>query len=272
MLTFIRTTFAPATLVTAASHASRAVLAPISSTPTQPNIMNTERTHPSTNPVRFLKSIVAGISLLAVCAVHADIIQPNTATASTSFNLTDYAPENTINGSGLQGAVGTLPNHDAYSSAGSGNHWTTSSAGDVLDNWIQWGFSSAQTLDTIYVWNHQSNGGLASNSGYDVGAFSLTFMDAGLNILGTYSNSLAFDSAAAQAFNFGTISDISFVRFDINGVQNASTPYSGLAEVAFRTASTLPPTHRVPDHGTTAMLLVTGTLGLAVLSRRRVLA
>jgi hypothetical protein len=220
-----------------------------------------------------MKFVISSFALLALCAsAQAAVIQPDTATASSSFNLTDYAPANTINGSGLQGALSTLPNHDAYSSAGSGNHWTTSAAGDVLDNWIQWGFSSAQTLDTIYLWNHQSNGGLASNSGYDVGNFSLTFLDSFLNTIGTYSGVLAFDSAAAQSFNFGSLSDISFVRFDINSVQNVSTPYTGLAEVAFRTVTSTPPTHGVPDGGTTASMLLAGMLGLAAVSHRRLLA
>lgn len=175
-----------------------------------------------------MKILVSSFALLVLFAVaKAAVVQPNTATASSSFSSPDYVPANTINGSGLQGAVGTLPNHDAYSNVGSGNHWTTSAAGDVLDNWIQWGFSSAQTLDTIYLWNHQSNGGLANNPGYDVGNFSLTFLDAGLTPIGNYSGTLAFDSAAAQSFNFGTLSGISFVQFDVNSVQNVSTPYTG---------------------------------------------
>jgi hypothetical protein len=215
-----------------------------------------------------MKFLVPSFALLALCAgAQAAVVQPNTATASSFFS-SDYVPENTINGSGLQGPVGTLPNHDAYSAAGSGNHWTTSAAGNVLDNWIQWGFGSAQTLDTIHLWNHQSNGGLANNSGYDVGNFSLTFLDAGLNTLGTYSGTLAFDSNAAQSFNFGALSGISFVRFDVNGVQNANTPYTGLAEVAF---GTVVASVGVPDGGSTAALLAASLLGFVAFSRRRLL-
>jgi hypothetical protein len=221
-----------------------------------------------------MKILVSGFALLAFCASTqaAAVIQADTATASSSFNLTDYAPENTINGSGLQGAVGTLPNHDAYNTVGAGNHWTTSSAGDVLDNWIQWGFSSAQTLNTIYLWNHQSNGGLANNAGYDVGNFSLTFMDAGLTTIGNYSGTLAFDSAAAQSFNFGSVVGISFVRFDINSVQNPNTPYTGLAEVAFGNVTSTPPTHGVPDGGATVSLLLAGLAALGAISPRRLFA
>jgi hypothetical protein len=68
------------------------------------------------------------------------------------------------------------------------------------------------------------------------------------------------------------VSNISFVRFDINSVQNASTPYTGLAEVAFGTVSTKPPTQSVPDGGATASLLAMGVLGLAAISQRRALA
>jgi hypothetical protein len=220
-----------------------------------------------------LKSIASGLKpglrhvcfFLALCAsALATIIQPDTATASSFFS-SDYRPENTINGSGLLGPVATLPNHAPYSNAGTGNHWTTDGSGP-LNEWIQWGFASDQTLDTIYLWNHQSTQPLSNNTGYDVTAFSLTFLDSSLATIGTFSGTLAVDSAAAQTFAFGALSGVRFVKLDVDGTQ-FSTNYTGLAEVAFNTA-----TLGVPDNATTAALLGLSALGLGLFSRRRSLA
>lgn len=207
------------------------------------------------------------LALLSLCTpAHAAIIQPNTAVASTFFS-SDYAATNTINGSGLTGPVGTLPTHAAYSNASGGNHWTTANS-NPLDAFITWGFSSPQTLDTIYLWNHQSNG-IAANPNYDVGNFALTFLDSSSAVIGTYSGTLAFDSNAAQAFNFGTLAGVSSVRFDVNSVQG-TTNFTGLAEVAFNTATINP--NNAPDAASTAGLLGLSVLALALCSRRLALA
>jgi hypothetical protein len=206
-------------------------------------------------------------ALLALYATaHATVIQPDTAVASSVFS-SSYAAINTINGSGLAGAVGTLPTHAAYSATTpvGGNHWTTAAGTNPLDAYITWGFTSAQTLDTIYLWNHQSNGGIANNSGYDVGNFALTFYNSSNAVIGTYSGTLAFDSNAAQAFNFGALAGISSVRFDVNSVQS-STNYTGLAEVAFNTTSVNP--NNTPDAASTAGLLGLSVLALGFFSRR----
>lgn len=205
--------------------------------------------------------------LLALCAsARATVIQPNTAVAS-SVASAPYVAINTINGSGLTGPVATLPTHAAYSSASGGNHWT-SDGSSPLDEFITWGFSSPQTLDTIYLWNHQSNGGLASNPGYDVGDFALTFFNSASLVIGSYSGTLAFDSNAAQTFVFGALAGISSVRFDVNSVQS-SPNFTGLAEVAFNTATITP---GVPDSGATAALLGLSVLALGIFSRRRSMA
>jgi hypothetical protein len=212
-----------------------------------------------------MQTLLKCLALLVLGAsAHATIIQPNTATASSNAG-SSYVPTNTINGSGLLGPVSTLPNHGPYTSSSGGNHWTSDGSAP-LNEWIQWGFTTAQTLDTIYVWNHQSTTSLAINANYDVTAFTLTFFDSSNTQIGTYSNTLAVDSAAAQAFNFGVLSGISSVRFDINGTQG-STNYTGLAEVAFNTAS--PTSGTVPDTGASVGLLSTSLLGLFAFSRRR---
>lgn len=203
---------------------------------------------------------LGGLLLALAAPAHAVIIQPNTAVASSEFS-SSYLAINTINGSGLTGPVGSLPTHSAYAT---GNHWTTAANTNPLDAFITWGFTSPQTLDTIYLWNHQSNGGIANNSGYDVGNFALTFFNASNVIIGTYSGTLAFDSNAAQGFNFGAIADVSSVRFDVNSIQNSQSPYTGLAEVAFNTTIV----RNAPDAASTAGLLGLSVLTLAFFSRR----
>lgn len=209
-----------------------------------------------------LSTTSLGCALLALAMpARAAIIQPNTAVASSEFNGS-YLAINTINGSGLAGAVGTLPTHAAYAT---GNHWTTAS-GSPLNAYITWGFSAPQTLDTIHLWNHQSNGGLANNPGYDVGNFDLTFFNASNVVIGNYSGTLAFDSNAAQAFNFGTIAGVASVRFDVNSIQNAQSPYTGLAEVAFNTTVINP--NNAPDAASSAVLFGLSALALGFFSRR----
>jgi hypothetical protein len=206
-----------------------------------------------------------GCLLLALTApAQAIVIQPNTAVASSQFSAT-YAATHTIDGSGLAGAVSTLPTHAVYSTASGGNHWTTANGTNPLDASITWGFNSAQTLDTIYLWNHQSTTSLATNSGYDVGNFALTFYDSTNAVIGTYSNTLAFDSNAAQAFSFTAIAGVSSVRFDVNSIQNPQSAYTGLAEVAFNSPAIA---NATPDAASTAGLLGFSVLALAFISRR----
>ena len=206
------------------------------------------------------KTFVFTAALFASASLgHAIIIQPDAVTASSQHSA-NYAPIHTIDGSGLLGPVTSLPDHAAYTSTS--NHWTAQS-GELLNAWIKWSFNTAQTLDTIYVWNHQSNGP-AGNDGYDVGAFTLTFFDALDSEIGTFSGTLAYDSPSAQAFDFGELSGISSVRFDINSVQS-STTWTGLAEVAFGLNESV----SVPDSSTTASLLVLALAGLGLVARRR---
>ncbi|MEO5959452.1 MAG: VPDSG-CTERM sorting domain-containing protein [Opitutaceae bacterium] len=201
-----------------------------------------------------------GILLVLCASARATIIQPNTATASTTYQGENIA-SHTIDGSGLQGPVATLPTHSVSSTL---THWLSSNQGLVTDQYITWGFSSPQTLDTIYLWNAQA-------PHYEVGEFALTFYNAAAAIIGTYSGTLAFGSNAAQPFGFSPLAGVSSVRLDVNGYNTAfagSGNYVGLAEVAFRTGTVT----GVPDGGTTATLLGLGLFGLAFCSRRRSLA
>ena len=159
-------------------------------------------------------------------------IQPDTAVASSQYSRS-YQATNTIDGSGLSDPLlGSNAIHDPYSYD---NHWTSARGTAPRDQLIDWGFNTPQNLDEIYIWNHQSNPGIADNPGYEVTLFDLTLFDAADNILLTLDDvALQPDTNAAQTFSFGqTVANVSRVRFEIEDVQS-STTYTGLAEVGFR--------------------------------------
>lgn len=210
-------------------------------------------------------------SLLAVSAVvlwttsaHAAIFKPDSATASSEFS-SGYDALQTIDGSGLTGGgLDPLEAHGAYVSGGQ-NHWTTAS-GDVLGASITWTFDADMALSGIYIWNHQSSAGHANNTGYDVTLFDLILRDAADAVLLSLTNlNLAPDTATAQLFGGQALTlGIRSVEFIVRGTQNAGTPYTGLAEVAFTDdiVSTVPLPAALP-------LFLAGLGSLVVLRRRR---
>ena len=104
-----------------------------------------------------------------------------------------------------------------------------------LDNWSL-DRVAPQSLDKIYIWNHQSSD-RSDNPGYDVTRFDLTLFDANDSILLTLDDvALQPDTKTAQTFSFGqAVVDVSRVRFDIEDVQSSPT-FTGLAEVGFNIA------------------------------------
>jgi hypothetical protein len=211
---------------------------------------------------RHLAAVVfSGLLTLSVAdAARAALIQPDTAVASTEFSAGfDGLAVNTINGSGLPSGFGPGSAHAPYAS---GNHWTTLATSPPTQ-FITWGFSAPQTLDEMYVWNHQSTSPPAGSSNYDVTLFDLTLRDAANNVLLFLDNvSLAPDTATGQTISFGgPISGISSVLFDIEASQsNGATPHTGLAEVAFNTVSAIP-------EPSTHALILTGAALLGVVVR-----
>lgn len=206
-------------------------------------------------------------STLSCCAVfllatglQASMITPDTATASSQFGSgSGYVAMNTINGSGLTGPITPSSTHATYAS---GNHWTTDGS-SPLDEWIEWGFNTPQTLGAIYIWNHRSNG-IANNAGYEPTLFDLTLYDAANNPLLTLNDvALLPDVATAQTISFTLTSNVSRVRFDVEQTQS-STNYTGLAEVRFDTTTG---GSEVPEPSTVS--LIAGGLGLGFLLRRR---
>jgi hypothetical protein len=209
------------------------------------------------------------IGLLTAAAVTAAVaeaatIQPTSVTASSEFIIGfDGAAVHTIDGSGLPIGFTPASTHDAYAS---GNHWTTNSGTVPSASFINWFFAAPQTLDRMYVWNHQSTTPTAANPGYDVTQFDLTLFDAGDNVLLAISNVLlAPDTATSQTILFGAvIANVSRVLFDIDTVQS-STTFTGLAEVAFETATPGGP-GSVPEPATMTLL---GLSAVAALAARR---
>jgi len=188
-----------------------------------------------------LKNYAAGAAtIFAVAAVLPDLsmaatLSADTATASSEATAS-YVAENTINGSGLSSANDPSATHADYFP---GNHWTSNSI-SPLDQYIDWGFNTTQTLGGIYIWNHGSNGGIAANSGYEPTLFDLTLYDDGDNIIESFDDvALAPDTNISQAFAFSSlITGVTRVRFDVEAVQ--STPnFTGLAEVLFDDSNTI---------------------------------
>jgi hypothetical protein len=183
--------------------------------------------------MKFLTStlIIGSTATLA----SAGLIAPDSAVAGSVFSSA-YNAENTIDGSGLP--LGFTPSnpHAVYTGSGGGNHWTTLSG--AISNgsaWIEWGFSSAQTLHGMYLWNHRSDG-VASNPHYAVKRFDLTFKDALDNTIGSMSNVSATQFLnGAQTYTWAGISGISKVRMDIrqNHQPNGTASFTGIAEVRF---------------------------------------
>jgi hypothetical protein len=202
--------------------------------------------------VGILLAGVLTFSLLSCRRAAAQFIQPDTAIASSQFTSGfDGLAGNTINGSGLPPAFGPGDPHADYAS---GNHWTTT-GGPPTSEFITWGFTTPQTLGTIYIWNHRSTTPTAANAGYDVTLFDLTLFDAATTPLLTLNDvSLVPDTAIAQAFGFGPIANVSSVRFDIEAVQS-SPNFTGLAEVRFSATAIPEPTGLAATTAVVVLLL-----------------
>lgn len=199
--------------------------------------------------------------LLLAAAAQAAVITPDTATASSEFS-TNYRAIYTIDGSGFTGPVTPTSLHDDYAVR---NHWTTDGSAP-LNEFIDWGFSTPQTLGTIYIWNHRSNN-IANNSGYEVTLFDLTLFDSLNNVLLTLNDvALLPDTDAAQTIAFTLTNNVSRVRLDVEQTQS-STNYTGLAEVRFDTSSVGGPSD-VPEPSTLGMAGLAAA-GLALVRRRR---
>lgn len=182
-----------------------------------------------------LPIVLFAVILNTASIAGAVLISPDTAIPSTEFTLNingfDGLAIHTIDGSGLPIGFDQTATHDLYAS---GNHWTTGPGTLPNEQFITWGFGTPQTLNEVYLWNHQSTVPPSGSSGYDVTVFDLTVFDSNGNPLLVLNDlPLMPDTALSQAFSFGgAIENVSSVRFDVEAVQS-STEFTGLAEVAF---------------------------------------
>jgi hypothetical protein len=203
--------------------------------------------------------IFGGLAAITCASAHAQLFQPNSAVAGSTFSSPDYNIANTINGSGLASGFTPSTPHADYTNAGTGNHWTTASNAITAGNaWAEFSFTSPVTIGTFHMWNHRSNG-IASNGLYGVREFNLKLYDSSNNLLFQLLNQGALANVAtAQSYGFAPVANVSKVRFEIlkNGQPNNSS-FTGLAEVAFEA---------VPEPGSMAAL---GLGVIAFLKRRR---
>jgi hypothetical protein len=205
---------------------------------------------------------------LATGLASAQLVRPDSATASSTFS-SSYDIGNAIDGSGLPAGFTLDDTHAAYARD---NHWTTRNgaiaAGTANATFF---FDTPQTIAQFHLWNHQSNGGLASNGFYAVTQFDLRFFDADNNLLGEVLDVAAVGGvgvSAVQSFALPTFDNVSSVYFGIDAnsapLTHTGVNYTGVAEVAFSASP-------IPEASTSALLTLglLGLLGGAPALRRR---
>ncbi len=168
-------------------------------------------------------------ALLTPLALAQPLIRPNGATATSEFSSL-YVIANAINGSGLPA---NFTVSDAHANYAVNNHWTTR-AGETIGQSATFTFTQPQTLAGFHMWAHRSNN-IAANPHYAVTRFDLVFRDGSGNIISTLTNLTGQPNVAtAQTTSFDVISGVRSVQFIVRATaNNNSSPYTGLAEVAF---------------------------------------
>lgn len=206
----------------------------------------------------LIRTILTALFLASYSFAHAAVVLiiPDASTASSSFS-SSYAAELTIDGSGLPASYTV---NDVHADYGPGNHWTTA-AGTPQDAFINWTFSTAQELGGMYVWNHLSTSPPAANDGYEVTLFDLTLFDQSDQVIANFNDqTLLPNDPSAQFVSFGAAyANVSRVLFEVEQVEQPTSQYTGLAEVAFV----------VPEPSTYALLTGLSVLGLVAYRRRK---
>jgi hypothetical protein len=169
------------------------------------------------------------------------LIRPNSATATSTFS-SSYAIANAINGSGLPANFTVTDAHATYSV---NNHWTTA-ANQTIGQSATFNFTTPQSIGAFHLWAHRSNG-VASNPYYVATRFDLVFRNASGAVLSTVTNIPATPNVAvAQTKFFDQVLNVSSIQYIIRETaNNNSSPYTGLAEVAFEAC--LPCSPSVPE-------------------------
>ena len=200
-------------------------------------------------------AVTLACALLTPLAFAQPLIRPDGATATSEFN-SNYLIINAINGSGLPANFTVSSPHADYAVR---NHWTTR-AGETIGQSATFTFTQPQTLGAFHMWAHRSNV-IASNPHYAVTLFDLVFRDGSGNIISSLSNLTGQPNIAiAQTTTFDVISGVRSVQFIVRATaNNNSSPYTGLAEVAF--GPCIPPS---ADLGDSALTCPGGDVNLTV--------
>jgi hypothetical protein len=210
---------------------------------------------------------IAAFCALSAASAQAALIKPDTAVTGSQFSAL-YDIGNAIDGSGLPLGFDAAALHDVYKV---NNHWTTLAGAIAAGTaWAEFSFKDAQTLNTFYLWNHQSNGGIAASPYYAVTQFDLIFKDGMGNTLSSVLDVAAVGGAgnsAAQVFSFAEVSGVKTVRFVIDANSKplgfTRADYTGVAEVRFGLVAA-----PIPEPGTYALMAL-GLAGVAAAARRR---
>ena len=174
-------------------------------------------------------AVAATVALTIAAAANASLIRPTSATATSEFSGS-YVIANAINGSGLPADFGPGDSHATYTT---NNHWTTR-ANQTIGQSATFLFDTPQDLAIFYMWAHRSNN-IATNPHYAVTRFDLVFRDSASNELATLTDLVGVPNVlTAQQYDFPVVSGVSSVQFIVRATaNNNSSPYTGLAEVAF---------------------------------------
>jgi hypothetical protein len=190
--------------------------------------METDMTIPRTQTIASLAALTATALLPALAHAQA-FIRADSATATSVFSGS-YVAANAINGSGMPAGFTPASPHATYVA---GNHWTTRS-GDTIGESATFSFNVPQSLGGFHMWAHRSNN-IATNPHYAVTLFDLVLRDAGGTVLANLTGLTGVPNIqTAQTYGFNIVSNVSSVEFIVRATaNNNSSPFTGLAEVAF---------------------------------------
>ena len=187
------------------------------------------------NPMKLVPILsMAGLATLTPCTpLDAAIIPVSGAAASSNWNGLPLT--NTINGSGMTGAMTTeaelgIATHDNNGSAGTMWHSQIEEAAGMT---LTWTFTAPSALQTIYYWNHNQSG-LTDRGIQETQILYSTDNGANYQSLGNFTLQQAGGTSAERpdVLDLGsTITGVTDVRFTL--VSDYGGIVAGLAEIRF---------------------------------------
>jgi hypothetical protein len=194
----------------------------------------------ATSPIP-LKRLIAACLLAATVPVQAAALHPVAGTTSAP-----YAYPGTWNA--IANVIDGVANYDSELILG-----TEGMSGFAGPYSVEFDLGGLHDLDGMTLWN---NAGYLGNDGEGVNAFQLRFLDAGRDLISSYSAN-AHDGLAPQSFAF-TAGGVRFVDFVITSNHNPARGYAAIYEIQFSG------TPAVPEPETYALMLA----GLGLVGRR----